>query len=158
MQLKEKGNEFFNEGKYPLALHNYQQSIQILYDIIYYFPDVLREVVLLYGNHSLTLLKLDRLEDALQSANKCIQFDESFPKVCGCVGLSCMARMKHTTAFVVLIYYGGQCKMYKRTVMIAFLKLQIPHTAIIHTAKPCMNNQPPNHGYLNSPDNEEIAV
>ena len=90
MQLKEKGNEHFNEGKYPLALHSYQQSIQIFCDIIYYFPEVLREVVLLYGNHSLTLLKLDRLEDALQSANKCIQFDESFPKVgyimCGCNG------------------------------------------------------------------------
>lgn len=81
LQLKETGNEHFNEGKYPLALHSYQQSIQIFCDIIYYFPEVLREVVLLYGNHSLTLLKLDRLEDALQSANKCIQFDESFPKV-----------------------------------------------------------------------------
>jgi len=68
-ELKSKGNEFFKQGQFELALEFYSKALEIS-------PS--NHIAL--SNRSLTFFKLKRYDSALEEADKCIQANKSWAK------------------------------------------------------------------------------
>ena len=68
-ELKSKGNEFFKQGQFELALEFYSKALEIS-------PS--NHIAL--SNRSLTFFKLERYDSALEEADKCIQANKSWAK------------------------------------------------------------------------------
>lgn len=68
-ELKSKGNEFFKQGQFELALEFYSKALEI---------SPFSHIAL--SNRSLTFFKLERYDSALEEADKCIQANKSWAK------------------------------------------------------------------------------
>lgn len=66
---RQKGNELFKEGKYPLAIKEYDEGLR---------RDP--KAVAIYSNRCATLIKLVEFVQALKDADKCIEIDPKFVK------------------------------------------------------------------------------
>lgn len=68
-QHRQKGNELFKEGKYPLALKEYDEGLR---------RDP--KAVAIYSNRCATWIKLMEFNTALKDADKCLEIDPKFIK------------------------------------------------------------------------------
>ena len=68
-QHRVKGNELFKEGKFPLALKEYDEGIKRN-----------PKGVAIYSNRCATLIKLMDINAGLKDADKCIELDPNFLK------------------------------------------------------------------------------
>ena len=66
---RQKGNELFKEGKYPLAIKEYDEGIR---------RDP--KAIAIYSNRCATYIKLVEFNTALKDANKCLEIDSNFVK------------------------------------------------------------------------------
>jgi stress-induced-phosphoprotein 1 len=64
-----KGNEFFKEGKYPLAIKEYEEGLK---------RDP--KAVAIYSNRCATYIKLMEFNTGLKDADKCLELDPKFVK------------------------------------------------------------------------------
>lgn len=77
-----KGNELFKEGKYPLALKEYDEGLR---------RDP--KSVAIFSNRCATYLKLMEFNTALKDAEKCLELDPKFVKAYARKG-NCQHMMK----------------------------------------------------------------
>jgi stress-induced-phosphoprotein 1 len=66
---RQKGNELFKEGKYPLAIKEYDEGIR---------RDP--KAIAIYSNRCATYIKLVEFVTALKDADKCLEIDPKFVK------------------------------------------------------------------------------
>ena len=66
---RQKGNALFKEGKYPLALKEYDEGLKR-------HP----QAVAIFSNRCATYIKLVEFATALKDADKCIELDKNFIK------------------------------------------------------------------------------
>eukprot|EP00742_Colponemidia_sp_Colp-10_P003044 GILJ01003247.1.p1 GENE.GILJ01003247.1~~GILJ01003247.1.p1 ORF type:complete len:224 (+),score=37.99 GILJ01003247.1:90-674(+) len=71
---KEEGNQYFTQSEFDLAIECYDNALSLTP------PDATRDLAILHGNKGVCLLKLERLDLAIESCTKSVEFDETYVK------------------------------------------------------------------------------
>ena len=71
--LKEQGNAFFQKGQYMKAIDCYQDALRL--------EDTSNEAkAILHGNKAACYLKLDQLDETVDEATKCLEYNPNYMK------------------------------------------------------------------------------